>query len=209
MREILLVPLLLGIAYAAAPGVVNAECLRRGVTYGFRQAILVQIGALAGDGVWAVLAFSGMAALATRSSLLDAIGLIGGVFLCKIAFDAFRGMLHDRSTRSQVDGATGALRTGLIFGLANPAALAFWTGIGGGVLATRDDANPGTLIAFLLAFLLGAVVWSLGFSTLSSVGRRYARPRVFVAIDAICGSIIGFFGVRLVLTSARRLMRTV
>lgn len=206
MRELLIVPLLLGIAYAAAPGVVNTECLRRGVSYGFRQALLVQAGALAGDGVWALLAFSGLAALARSSSMLDAVGLFGGLFLCKIAIDALRGALHGRSDQGEVR-ATSALRTGLIFGLANPAALAFWSGIGGGVLATRDDTTVSTLLAFLAAFLAGALIWSIGISALASAGRRFARPRLFVAIDTFCGAIIGFFGVRLVWTSARRLLR--
>jgi len=208
VREVLLIPLLLGIAYAAAPGVVNTECLRRGMTIGFRQAFLVQAGALAGDAVWAVAAFSGLAALAGTSSLLDSIGLLGGLFLCKIAIDAFRGALHGRK-RLEGAGESGALRTGLIFGLANPAALAFWSGVGGGVLATRGDTTVATLFWFLMAFLAGAVVWSIGFSALSSAGRRFARPRVFVAIDALCGAIIGFFGVRLVWSSARRLVRVV
>ncbi len=206
MRDALIIPVLLGIAYAAAPGVVNTECLRRGVTFGFRQAFQVQIGALAGDAVWAVVAFSGLAALARASSLLAAVGLIGGLFLCKIAIDAFRDALHGRA-HGGTKRETGALRTGLIFGLANPAALAFWSGIGGGVLTARGGDTVGTLLAFLPAFLLGALLWSFGFSTLASVGRRYARPRVFTAIDAVCGTIIGYFGVRLVWTSARRLWR--
>jgi threonine/homoserine/homoserine lactone efflux protein len=205
---VLFIPLLLGIAYAAAPGVVNTECMRRGVTFGFRQAFMVQVGALAGDGVWAILAFSGLAALAGSSSLLDAVGLLGGLFLGKIAIDAFRGALHGRANRERAGGSS-AIRTGLIFGLANPAALAFWSGIGGGVLATGGDTTLATLAVFLVAFLLGAVVWSIGFSALSSAGRRFARPRVFAVIDALCGAIIGFFAVRLVWTSARRLIRVV
>jgi chemosensory pili system protein ChpE len=208
VREFLFIPLLLGIAYAAAPGVVNTECLRRGMTSGFRQAFLVQVGALAGDGVWAVAAFSGLAALAGTSSLLDSIGLLGGLFLCKIAIDAFRGALHGRELH-EGQGESSAVRTGLIFGLANPAALAFWSGIGGGVLATRGDTTLATLFWFLIAFLAGAVVWSIGFSALSSAGRRFARPRIFTIIDALCGAIIGYFGVRLVWTSARRLVRVV
>jgi threonine/homoserine/homoserine lactone efflux protein len=131
MREALLIPLLLGIAYAAAPGVVNTECLRQGVSSGFRPAFLVQLGALLGDAVWAMIAFSGLTALARLSSVLDVLGLIGALVLCKIALDAFRDALHGRPSG---DAALQSrpLRTGLIFGLANPAALAFWSGLGGG-----------------------------------------------------------------------------
>lgn len=207
MREVLFIPLLLGIAYAAAPGVVNTECLRRGVIFGFRQAFLVQVGGVAGGGVWALIALSGLAALTRTASLLDVLGLLGGLFLCKIAIDAFRGALHGRSVQQGEHGEAGSLRTGLIFGFANPAALAFWSGVGGGVLAARGDTSIPTLAIFVSAFMVGEVIWSVGFSALTSAGRRFARPRVFVAIDMCCGAIIGFFGVRLVWFSVRRLMR--
>jgi threonine/homoserine/homoserine lactone efflux protein len=93
--------------------------------------------------------------------------------------------------------------------LANPAALAFWSGLGGGVLSTRGESTANTLLWFLVAFLLGALIWSIGFSAFASAGRRFARPRVFQAIDALCGTVIGFFGVRLVWSSTRRLLRVV
>jgi threonine/homoserine/homoserine lactone efflux protein len=208
MHEALLIPLLLGIAYAAAPGVVNTECLRRGLSAGFRPALLVQVGALLGDGIWALVAFSGLAALSRISSLLDLLGLIGALFLCKIALDAFRDALHGRPPEDAAL-ASRPLRTGLIFGLANPAALAFWSGLGGGLLSTRNESSPTTLVWFLIAFLIGALVWSTGFSTFASMGRRYARPAVFRAIDGVCGAIIGYFGVRLAWSSLRRLMRLV
>ena len=39
----------LGVAYAAAPGAVNTEALRRGVTRGARPVLLVDSGSLIGD----------------------------------------------------------------------------------------------------------------------------------------------------------------
>ena len=36
----------LGIAYAATPGAVNTEALRRGVAHGARSAFLVETGSL-------------------------------------------------------------------------------------------------------------------------------------------------------------------
>lgn len=205
MREALFIPVLLGLAYAAAPGIVNTECLRRGIAAGFRPAFQVQLGGLIGSITWAVLAFSGLAALSRAASLLDMIGLIGGAYLCKISFDAFRAAAQRRTTDGGMLGGN-PLRTGLIFGLANPAALAFWSGVGGGVLSTRGTTETADLGWFLLAFLGGTLVWALSFSSLASVGRRYAKPRVFQVIDAACGAVIGFFGVRLVWTSARRLV---
>jgi threonine/homoserine/homoserine lactone efflux protein len=77
------------------------------------------------------------------------------------------------------------------------------------VLSTRGNVSPATLFWFLIAFLVGALVWSAVFSTFASLGRRYARPAVFRALDGICGAIIGYFGVRLAWSSLRRLVRLV
>lgn len=205
MTSAMFIPMLLGMAYAAAPGIVNTECLRQGVASGFRPAFQVQIGGLLGSGAWALLAFSGLAALSRAASLLDVIGLAGGIYLCKIALDAFRVALHRRSAGEGTREAR-PLRTGLIFGLANPAAVAFWSGVGGGVLSTRGDTGVTDLAWFMLAFLGGTLAWAVTFSSLASFGRRYARPRVFQIVDAACGAVIGFFGLKLVWGSARRLI---
>ena len=77
------------------------------------------------------------------------------------------------------------------------------------MLSARNDTSPMTLLWFLVAFLAGALVWSVGFSSFATMGRRFARPAVFRTIDAVCGAIIGYFGVRLIWSSTRRLMRLV
>ncbi|HEY7032167.1 MAG TPA: LysE family transporter [Thermomicrobiales bacterium] len=202
----LLAPALgLGLAYAATPGVVNAECIRRGVARGFRPAFSVQLGAMLGDGTWAALALAGVAALARRESIAIGLGLVGSLFLCRLAFAALREAWTGPRERSPV-GKGGDLGTGLVFGLANPAGLAFWAGVGGGTLAA-SGSNPTVAASavFLGAFLVGALCWAVGLSALAGWGRRYARPRLFRVLDAACGMILGSFGVRLLWTTARRI----
>jgi threonine/homoserine/homoserine lactone efflux protein len=203
----LLVPALgLGLAYAATPGVVNTECIRRGLARGFRPAFFVQLGALLGDGFWAALALGGVAALARHESIAVALGLIGSLFLCRLAFAALREAWTGPRERAPVGKAGDDLGTGLVFGLANPAGLAFWAGVGGGTLAARGaGVDAATYAVFLAAFLAGALCWSLGLSALVGWGRRYARPRLFRALDAVCGTVLGIFGVRLLWTTARRI----
>jgi threonine/homoserine/homoserine lactone efflux protein len=201
----LFVPALgLGLAYAATPGVVNTECIRRGMARGFRPALSVQVGALLGDGVWATFALVGVAALARHESFGVALGVVGSLFLCRLAFGALREAWTGPRERSPVGSAGGDLGTGVVFGLANPAGLAFWAGVGGGTLAASGtDAGVGAYAMFLAAFLGGAVCWALGLAALVGWGRRYARPRLFRTIDTVCGAVLGFFGVRLLWTTAR------
>lgn len=57
---------------------------------------------------------------------------------------------------------------------------------------------------FLLFFLLGALAWGAGMAALVAWGRRFATPRVFRIIDALCGIALGYFGVRLLWTTIQR-----
>ena len=64
-----------------------------------------------------------------------------------------------------------------------------------------------TAAAFLVAFTAGALTWGLGMAALVSWGRRFATPRVFRAIDALCGLALGVFGVRLLWATLQRSAR--
>lgn len=198
---LLLTALGLGVAYAATPGVVNTECLRRGISGGFRPALAVQVGALLGDAAWALAALTGVAALAGDAAVRIGLGLVGGLFLLRLAFRALRGALAPRAETGAVAG--GALRVGLVFGLANPAGIAFWAGLGGGALAA--GAPAGDYARFLAAFVGGALAWSVALSLLASGGRRFASPSLFRAVDAIAGAVLGLFGARLLWTAWREL----
>ena len=84
--------------------------------------------------------------------------------------------------------------TGVVFGLANPAGIAFWAGVGG--LAGPDHAGPG-LAAVLLGFLAGAVAWCLGFPCLVAGSRRLVGPGDLRWVGLGAGLLLGCFGVRL------------
>lgn len=78
----------IGLAYNAAPGVVNTEALRRGLARGVQPALLVQLGALIGDAAWAALALSGAAILAHSVPVRLLLGVVGACFLLRLAWGA-------------------------------------------------------------------------------------------------------------------------
>src|SRR5579883_37160 len=88
----------LGIAYAAAPGAVNTEALRRGVARGARSALLIETGSLIGDSLWAILALTGVTLLTRYLAVEIILGLTGGFFLLRLAWLA----LSEAFTRQHV-----------------------------------------------------------------------------------------------------------
>src|SRR3954470_23278759 len=132
----------LGLAYSAAPGAVNTESLRRGLSRGYRPALLVQVGALLGDLAWATLALVGTGLFLQDRSVQTVLGVAGGCCLLRLAWSALQ-----QAWRGGLPGAPGRVdrgdfATGLVFSLATPFGLAFWSGVGGGMAAT-GGADPG------------------------------------------------------------------
>ena len=79
---------LLGLIFNAAPGAVFAETIRRGVDGGYRPALAVQIGSLAGDAAWAILGLAGIGLLLQAEMLRIPVGIGGAADLAWLAFDS-------------------------------------------------------------------------------------------------------------------------
>lgn len=197
----------LGLAYASAPGAVNAETIRRGVSQGFRPALLVQVGSLLGDVGWAVLALAGLAVVLRDTGLRAALGVAGSLLLLWFAWSAIRGAATpsgEPEAESQVvrARALGSFGVGILFSVANPFGPVFWLGVGGGLAAGGFvDLGAGGALAFIAAFTLGALAWAVGVSALLGFARRWATPRLFRVVDLVCGAAFGYFGIRLLLES--------
>ena len=199
----------LGAAYAAVPGAVNAEAMRRGIGRGFRPALLVQAGSLVGDVVWALVGISGAAMLVRFEALALTLGLIGAGFLLALARTAFVETFAGGRVPDSGGQSGGDFAVGFVFGLANPAGVAFWAGVGGGVLATGEGVATERAALFLAAFLVGASWWGCGMALLVAWGRRFTGARLFRWVNVLCGVALGWFGLGLLWSTVRRVDRLV
>jgi threonine/homoserine/homoserine lactone efflux protein len=185
----------LGIAYAAAPGAVNTEAIRRGVVQGARSTLLVETGSLIGDALWALLALTGVTFFAHYLAVQVVLGIAGGCFLLRMAWLAlYEALARHRSSSEHTSSARGNFATGVVFGVANPVGLAFWSGMGSSVVAAGITGMQ--FVIFFLGFFLGAVIWCFGISAIIRWGGRWIRPAMFRWINALCGIALGYFGVR-------------
>jgi threonine/homoserine/homoserine lactone efflux protein len=197
MEQLLLSSFGLGLAYCATPGAVNAEALRRGLARGFWPALLVQLGSLIGDAPWAAIALTGTAFLVQNRSLQLVLGIAGGCFLLRLAWTALKDSWTSQAPEELPAQSRGAFLTGAFFSLTNPAAVAFWLGLGGGVIATATNhPSPVTPAFFLGGFMLGALLWCGGSAALIAFGRRHTGNTFFRWINAVSGAVLSFFGVR-------------
>jgi len=188
--------------FSATPGAVNAASLRRGITRGFWPALLVQLGSLMGDMVWAAIALTGSAFLVQNRPVSLLLGIVGSLFLLRQALLAWQGARHGEIETAGEAPAGRDFVTGVCFSLTNPFAVAFWLGMGAGVIASAHS-RPGAAVFFFAGFFLGAVLWCVGFAILVSLGRRFVNRQLIRALDALCSVALGYFGIRLLWQSLR------
>jgi threonine/homoserine/homoserine lactone efflux protein len=206
---ILGIGVLMGIAFAAPPGAVTAETIRRGVRGGFAIAFGVQLGSLIGDATYAILALGGLAALAENYTMQIALGAFGAMFLMYLAWSSFQSArLVDLPVVAAHPGSQGrwsrdfdsthqqdAFLSGLTLSLTNPWAIAFWLSLGGGLASLGLTGASGLQNAmFFSSFMLGSALWALILSIIIARVRGWIRPVVFRAISILCGLALGAFG---------------
>ena len=189
----------LGIAFCASPGAVTAQAIRRGLQQGFLSALLLQLGALIGMALWAILAFVGAAILVHNMLarlILDAIGAVLLLWLMWHALrDAYYGIAGEAPEISHV---RGDFALGIALSLANPLPIAFWSGIGSAVFATgKASFDAQNLCLFFAGFLLSALLWSVLLASLVAWGQRFVTPLFFRFVNLICGLMLGFFALKL------------
>ena len=189
--KLVLVAALLALAYCAAPGPVLAEAARRGLTSGFRAALAVELGSLAGDALWIGLMFAGAAALAQAGGVRLAAGGAGGLFLLWLGLRALSNARHKRPPESGGAVVEQAFATGAAISVASPYALPFWLAVSGS-LSSYGVSSAGALgyTAFSATFMLTCLVFALFSAGVISWGRRFLRPRFFAVVDLVSG--LGF-----------------
>jgi chemosensory pili system protein ChpE len=146
----------LGIAFCAPPGEITAEALRRGLARGFRPALLIELGSLIGDATWALIALVGAAFLVQNRLARLLLGMMGTLFLLRLAWHALRDAKQGAIPAPKPPTAYGDFTTGAVLSLGNPFAIAFWLGVGSSAIAAIVP-NPQVVhfITFFAAFMLG------------------------------------------------------
>ncbi len=196
--EIAFIGIVMGIAFAAPPGVVTAETFRRGVRGGFPLAFGVQLGSLIGDATFALLALAGLAALAQNSFLQSTLGFVGAAFLLYLAWSSFQSAISPVTIIGDGElkaARRGAFLTGLALSLTNPWAIAFWLSLGGALVSIGlTNASARQVAFFFASFMLGSALWALFLSFAIARVRRWIRPMLFRIVSIISGLALGTFG---------------
>lgn len=186
------------------PGPDTALTIRNSIVGGRRGGVLTAAGVAAGQLVWTVAASVGIASLLQASQpAFTALKIVGAAYLAFLGVHSILAALRghhgneERQMRPSELGPWSAIRQGFISNLANPKMAAFFLS-----LLPQFVTDPSGGFAALLP--LGAVFCLMTFGWLSiyavvldRVGPVLQRARVRRILDAMTGTVLIAFGIRL------------
>jgi threonine/homoserine/homoserine lactone efflux protein len=198
MNQVFLSAFVAGLAYGAVPGVINVEAIRRALTHGFGAAVRFQVGALAGDALWATAALCGVIIIRPCTMLHAILGVGGALLLGSLGFIALRDSLRGHTPAALQPSRHNHFAIGALLSLGNPFAVVFWLSIGGSLLPAGALAPQLPMaVTAVGAFILATLIWSVLLATIASYGRTLVTSYAFRWLNAAASICIAFCGVGL------------
>ena len=182
---------LLGVGVAAALGPISLLCVTSGIRNGAAPALGVGLGAALVDGLYALAAGLGAAALiAGRTHAVFQI--IGGFALVAIAIALARtrGAIGGRAMTS----FSGGLRVSFAATLANPSTIVYWAGAFAATVPGLRLTRLETAAVLPAGVALGSLGWFTVVATASSTLRGRIGDRLLGRIALIGAAGIAVYG---------------
>ena len=192
MLAIFLAAMLFGLAFCASPGAVFSETLRRGLTGGFRPALLVQLGSLIGDAVWALIGLTGLVLLLAQDGVRVPLTIACAAYLVWLGIqglrDAWQPPTQEEGSAQQGRNAFGA---GALLSLSNPKNIVFWGALGS-ALAGIVEGTPSQaqMAVFFAGFMLASLLWCFICAALVDWLRRHTSLLWQRISYAGCGALL-------------------
>lgn len=179
--------LALGFAVAAGFGPISVLALTSGLRHGFPPAFGVGLGAALVDGLYALLAAAGLAALVPG----DGLQLVGGAALLWIGWKMVRAGGGDGLALQTFRRGLGVSFAAT---LANPLTIVSWAAAFTAVVPGLGLGRAETLTVLPLSVALGTLSYFTLLATAATVAGRRLGPRALRAVSTVAGVAIGAFG---------------
>ena len=179
------------------PGQDTALTIRNALTGGRHGGVFTAGGVAAGQATWTIAAAAGAAALLQASEpAFLAVRLGGAAYLVYLGVQTLLRALVGRQvehTARRPATARGAFRQGVLSNLGNPKMAIFFTS-----LLPQFGMSFASMLALGFVFCALTFVWLTAYSVaVARAGDVLRRPRIHRIVDAVTGTALAAFGVRI------------
>jgi RhtB (resistance to homoserine/threonine) family protein len=199
--------LVLSAVVICTPGPDTALIIRNTLAAGRRGGMATAVGIVSGIAIWTLAAAVGLAALLSASEpVFRALQIAGAAYLVYLGLQSIWWAARGRDSAAGLGPASTrltprrAFRQGLLSNLGNPKIAVFFVS-----LLPQFVTGGGS--SFLALVVLGLVFSALGLAWLAlyavvvSKAGTFLRGRARRAIDAVAGTVLVAFGLRMASTT--------
>ena len=194
--------LVVSLVVICTPGPDTALMIRNTLSGGRRGGVATAIGITAGIAVWTLAASAGVAALLSASEpVFRALQLAGAAYLVYLGAQSLVAAVSRRREMAAAGVATTltprhAFRQGLLSNLGNPKIAVFFVSLLPQFVSGGSESFFALAVLGLLFSLMGLAWLTLYAVVIAKVG-QVLRGRVRRALDAVTGTVLVAFGLRL------------
>ena len=180
----------LGIAVAAGFGPISVLALSSGLRHGFAPAFGVGVGAALVDGLYALLAALGLAALISPHPPRE-LQVVGGVALLFIGWRMVRAAGGNGMALTTFRRGLGVSFAAT---LANPLTIVSWAAAFTAVVPELELSRLETVTILPITVACGTLTWFTLLATGSSLLGSRLSPRTLHVVSVVAGVAIAGFG---------------
>jgi threonine/homoserine/homoserine lactone efflux protein len=190
----------IGISLAALPGPIFFELIRRVITYGFYNGLLLVLGEFIGNTLLLGCIFWGTSSFFTQPIIKIALYLVGSGIFFKLGLSAIT--LKENAVEAMYQGTTikqrGSFGVGLGIAITSPIVIASWISLSGSYL----DHFPAKQLAYLniLFISLGFLFFFIPFAIFISFTRKQISPKYILILSKLFGIILICYGIFFIYT---------
>jgi threonine/homoserine/homoserine lactone efflux protein len=203
--------LVIGISIAAPVGPIGVLCIKRTLTEGRAVGFVSGLGAACADGLYGVLAVSGLTWI--TDSMLESrvwLHILGGLFLCYLGIKTFFARTQSESSAGTLEpeafaglavakGELGrAFASTFVLTLSNPMTILSFVAIFAALGNSGSSSSP---VLMVLGVFTGSALWWLFLSAAVGALRGHLSARALACTNIFSGVIITAFGAFALCTS--------
>ena len=181
--------LIIGLSIAVIPGPIFFELIRRTLTKGLLNGVLLVIGEFVGNFVLLLLIFFGLSPVLINPIVKSILTIMGGSILLKLGIFALQ--LKKEEVSLSYDKKINAGKSFLSgFGIAvtSPIVIALWISLSGSYLSVLHNNFLSFFHIFLIAF--GFLLFFLPLAIIVHYTRHRIPPKYVVYLSRVFGTVL-------------------
>ncbi|HVX57864.1 MAG TPA: LysE family transporter [Candidatus Saccharimonadales bacterium] len=195
--------LLIGASIAAIPGPIFFELIRRTLTVGMRNGVILVFGEFTANCALLSLIFFGVSHFLTDGTVRTILYIVGGCILFTVSFEALRLTERDIEASYKSDDTKlerEAFLAGFSISFTNPLLIALWISLSGSYLNALNSKSLAFVNIVLIAF--GFLVFFVPLAwVVHKIRHKIPPPRV-VLLSRVFGVVLICFGLLLLRKAA-------